>query len=95
MRISPWRDRIVNLPGLRQVRRALVPQGLRERVKSLWMMRERPGLADATLASLRRIYDDDLALLGGWLGIELTCDNFRTVVSTRSLNWMEVTRAAR
>ncbi len=90
-------ERIRRFPGYRVLiesaaatwlRRNLVPQGLRNRVKSRLRMQERPQLDDATRAELETRFDPDLARLGQWLGTELDCRNFRQVTAAGPLNWV-------
>jgi hypothetical protein len=76
MRKSRLRDVVVQLPVLSTIRRRLVPKWVRERVKQLWLMKDRPELGHATRRRLVDIFDRDLAELGLTLGIELRCDNF-------------------
>lgn len=87
MRTSRLRDLIVGLPGLAYLRRRFVPQSIRDRIKSLWTMRERPQLSDFERARLEREFDADLATLGQWLGADLSCQNFKKVTRDRSLEW--------
>lgn len=89
LRRSPLRDAIINLPGLKQVRRGLMPQSLRDRIKRLWMMKNKPQLSDASMHRLRQIFDEDLATLGRWIGTELNCENFNQVTRDRSFDWQE------
>ena len=79
MRKSGLRDALVWNPVSTWIRRRMIPQGWRDRAKRLWQMRERPKLSEATLADLRATFDEDLRVLGGWLGVELNCANFKTV----------------
>ena len=50
-------------------------------------MTDRPTLSEKTRQGLEKVFDEDLALLGGWLGTDLDCGNFCTVTSVNSLNW--------
>jgi hypothetical protein len=78
MRQSPMRDAILSLPGVKTLRRTLIPRVWRDRVKRLWMMKQRPALSEASVARLRKVFDEDLATLGAWLGHDsLRCDNFK------------------
>ncbi len=87
MRVNPIRDALVNAPILSTIRRRLIPPTMRERVKTLWRMEKRPELsADSTL-QLQEIFDADLAVLSGWLGVELTCQNFKSVTRERVWEW--------
>lgn len=76
MRKSKWRDRLVHAPVLSTIRRRFVPKWVRERIKQLWMMKERPELGERERRRLVELFDPDLAELGRALGIELRCDNF-------------------
>lgn len=87
LRKSPFRDLIVNAPGLRQLRQALVPQSLRDKIKSRWQMRNRPVLSEASRDRLSSIFDRDLAELGRWLGTELSCATFEKTVAETDLEW--------
>lgn len=76
LRKSSWRDVIVDAPILSDIRRYAVPRAAREWVKSLWQMKKRPGLSNETIVRLREIFDEDLAELGNWGGIALSCETF-------------------
>lgn len=89
LRKSLVRDVIVNMPGLKQARRAFVPRTLRDRIKSLWMMKQRPMLSPAVTRRLQRIFDEDLAKLGAWLGLDLNCDNFKSIARDTSASWVD------
>src|SRR5262249_40516299 len=81
LRTSRWRDAVVDFPGMRSVRRAFVPQSIRNAIKGWWSMRERPQLSETSLRRLRGIFDRDLNILGGWLGIPLSCETFAAAAS--------------
>lgn len=87
MRVSPIRDMIVNAPVVSTVRRKLVPQSVRDRIKKQWQMQKRPTLSDAQARRLEAHFDKDLAKLGRWLGTELNCANFKTVTRDQVLGW--------
>jgi len=87
---SVWRDRVGGAPGLRWVRRRLVPQAWRDRAKSLWTIGERPTLSDAVRAEVERKLDEDLARLSRWLDRELTCATWRqSVLAGEPPQWRE------
>jgi Sulfotransferase family len=88
MRKSVLRDAILNNPVLAAVRRTLVPAGIRERVKGFWMMRQRPSLSEANLAWVTSRFDEDLAELGGFMGVPLDCGNFKAKVTQGSPGWL-------
>jgi hypothetical protein len=86
MRASPTRDRLLRLPGVRALTSRL-PAGLREGVKSLWKMRERPQLEPQLRGELEAQLDEDLKRLGDWLGAPLSCGGWREQVLSRPLDW--------
>ncbi|WP_107671156.1 sulfotransferase [Cyanothece sp. BG0011] len=89
---SAWRDAIVEAPGLKELRRLLIPKSFRTWVRSLWTMQKKPELTPENIKQLKAIFDQDLGVLGPWLGVELTCDNFQETVKTSSLDWVNITR---
>lgn len=94
LRKSSWRDAIANLPGMRTIRRTLVPQGVRDRIKSAWMMKDRPRLSPASQSRLQRIFDEDLTTLGQWLGIsDLRCETFKGIAKAAHPSWCADARA--
>ena len=87
---SAWRDALVDQPFLQHMRRTLVPKSFRTWVRGLWTMKERPQLTPECIGYLEKIFDEDLAILGRWMGIELNCRNFKEVVDSgpdHFLNW--------
>jgi hypothetical protein len=40
-------------------------------------------------ARIEQVFNDDLALLGSWLGIELTCKNFRELTRELIPQWTD------
>jgi hypothetical protein len=88
---SAWRDALVELPLLQTIRRRFISKSWRTRVRELWQIKERPQLSAASRERVQAIFDQDLARLGRWLGIELSCDGFRAAAQTQDLLWREVT----
>ena len=84
---SPLRDAIINFPLLKAIRRNLVPQSFRNRVKGLWAMNERPTLSPDVESEVIAEFDSDLATLGRWLGIELNCESFKSQVQELDPAW--------
>jgi len=87
VRKSPWRDRLIYAPGVSQLRRRLVPRAARERIKSFWRMKDRPELSQASRRRLVEIFDEDLAELGQWLGLPLSCEAFDELADQSQLPW--------
>lgn len=67
---------LVNSRPLTWVRRTFIPQRLRDRVKRQFTMQQRPEIAAIQRKRVTEIFDRDLKIVGDWLGVELTCDNF-------------------
>ena len=89
IRISGWRDFLVEAPGLKQLRRWLIPKSLRTWIRSLWSMKKHPELSNERLAYLKKIFDQDLQVLGSWLGIPLDCTTFKTTVKSQNSAWFK------
>ncbi|MEM9085910.1 MAG: sulfotransferase [Pseudomonadota bacterium] len=89
MRTSPLRDAIVGFPPIRAIRRTLVPQSVRDRIKGLWQIDEKPELSPASLDTVKREFDADLAELGAWLGTPLSTDTFKQSARSLSLDWTQ------
>lgn len=88
LRKSAWRDFLVETPGLRELRRLLVPKSFRAWVKSWWVMKQKPELTPENYENLQLIFNSDLAQLGEKLGIELSCNNFKSQVKDQAFNWV-------
>lgn len=58
------------------LRKNLIPQVLRDRIKKRLTMQQRPQISDVQREHITKIFDRDLKVVGDWLGIELTCDSF-------------------
>lgn len=79
MRMSKWRDRLLSLPGVTPLKNRL-PQSLRDEVKKLWQMRQRPVWEPALRKRAAAEIDADLARLGAWFGLQLDCANWQQQV---------------
>lgn len=88
MRENKLRDIIVNAPVISTVRKRLIPQSVRDRIKQQWQMRERPELSDSRIDLLTKLFNEDLSVLGNWLGMDLNCANFKTATRDKSLTWV-------
>lgn len=92
LRKSRLRDTIVYAPIVSPLRETLVPQRIRNRIKGFWQMRERPALSPHVREQLEQVFEEDLATLGHWLGIELHCgDLFGNIVSDIIPRWNQAT----
>lgn len=87
LRVDPLRDRIVNFPPVKFIRQNIIPQGVRNRIKQAWQITEKPELSLSVRKELMTALDYDLKSLGGWLGADLNCMNFKETVRSKALNW--------
>ena len=84
---SKIRDLIVEAPGLKEIRQNFIPKSWRTWVRSWWQMKERPQLEAQNREYLESIFNRDLVAVGSWFDVELTCDNFKSTVSDRLVEW--------
>jgi hypothetical protein len=87
LRNNAIRDFLVEAPGLKQMRQQLMPKSWRNWARSLWQMKQKPEIEPQKLADLQSIFNQDLFTLGTWLGVELSCDNFKSTVKSQSFDW--------
>ena len=87
LRKSGLRDRLVNMPVLREVRQFLIPQAAREWVKGFWRMQQRPQLSSAPAARLESVFDEDLRALGDWTDVTLSCARWSEIARETRLDW--------
>lgn len=64
------------------IRKNLVPQTVRNRVKEKFTMQQRPEISYDQRARITKIFDRDLIVVSEWLGVELTCKNFKQALRT-------------
>ena len=67
---------LINSKPMAWLRKALIPQRLRDRVKQQLSMQRRPEISSAQLARITEIFDRDLQTVGDWIDVQLTCENF-------------------
>jgi hypothetical protein len=87
LRRFPFYETLVGSAPMKFIRRTFVPRSLRDWVKNRLTMRTRPVLGPSVRASLEATFDEDLATVGAWLGVSLTCANFKSVTAASSLEW--------
>jgi len=79
-RRSPVLNSVLENRFIQVVRRTLMPESLRAKIRSRWAMKERPELSPESLRYLYAQLDPDLQQLGQMLGIELSCAGFKEQV---------------
>jgi len=67
---------LVNSRPMAWLRKNLIPQAVRNRIKKQLTMQRRPEISAIQRERLTGIFNRDLKIVGDWLGIELTCDSF-------------------
>lgn len=67
---------LVNWKPMAWVRKNLIPQSFRNRVKKQLIMQQRPQISDVQRERITEIFNRDLKIVGDWLGVELSCDSF-------------------
>ena len=87
MRKSDRRERLFKIRWLQWLRRTFLPESVRNRLKSPWMMTERPELSAEVRADVERQFDQDLAQLGEWFGMQLSCANWKQVAAETEPQW--------
>lgn len=80
VRRKPVLDRFLGFPPVRVLRRTLLPEAMRERIKRRWRMEQRPQLSTESLEWCREQLDPDMDKLGRLLGVDLSSETFRSTV---------------
>ncbi len=86
---TPFITFLTNSPLIQPIRQYLLPTSLKAwgREKFFPRIDERPEINPEGMAYLKSVFDEDLALLGEWMGVSLTCDTFSSVVSSSACTW--------
>jgi hypothetical protein len=87
LRRFPLFDVMVKSALATQLRRTLVPRDLRNWVKEKLTMRQRPHLDPVLAKDLEQRFNRDLQRLGGWLGQDLSCENFKDLTGASEPGW--------
>ncbi|GAB6139450.1 sulfotransferase [Methylosoma difficile] len=87
IRRFPGYQWLVESPFMTQLRRHLIPQALRDRVKKQLTLQERPELDAAHVQQLTALFNEDLQQLGDWLDVDLNCANFAQFALSCNGSW--------
>lgn len=79
-RRSPLLDSVLEIKAFCALRRTLLPESLRAKLRGRWTMQERPQLSPESIEWLRGQLDEEMDTLGDWLGRPLSCSSFATAV---------------
>jgi hypothetical protein len=85
MRKHAIRDFLLEVPLLKELRQKLVPKSTRDWIRGWWTLKEKPKLSAERIAQLQVIFDEDLAKLTPWLGMELSCSQWKAMCKTQEL----------
>ncbi len=86
LRRSRFREAVLAFPPARKLKDAL-PSDLKEKVKSVWRMEKRPELSGEARAYAIERLDRDLAMLGAWFGLSLSCASFSSLAERTAPSW--------
>jgi hypothetical protein len=75
------------------LRRRLIPQFFRTRIKKKLTIKNRPTINEIQLKRLTEIFNEDLKQLGTWLGIDLSCENYKEKIINNDLMWGGIKQA--
>ena len=73
---------LINSKPMAWLRKALIPQRVRDRVKQQLSMQRRPEISSVQLARITKIFDQDLQTVDDWIDVQLTCENFNKVAKS-------------
>ena len=89
-RRSPLLNAVLDIRVVQIARRALLPESMRQRVRSRWTMNDRPQLSNESLQYIAEQLNPDLEKLGNLLDRELTCSSFKSqVLAGSAASWKE------
>jgi len=83
----PLDEFLVNSNFATAIRRACVPIGVRDWMKSRLTMNRRPALSEATSVLVTKKFDEDLNQLGALFGVNLSVNNFKETAMKNVLEW--------
>lgn len=87
IREFPGYDLLINSSFMTWLRRRFVPKAVRNRIKKNFTLQQRPVIDDAHLERLNQIFDKDLALLGKWMGCDLSTENYKDSILKENLGF--------
>ena len=68
-------------------RRKFIPKSIRSTIKNSLRQQKRPQLNVKSLKELENIFNQDLNIIGNWLGVDISCENFKEITSNDILKW--------
>jgi hypothetical protein len=86
------RNLLLNSRTIRALARRVLSNRMRRRIEQRWTVKVNTDISAENEMRLGAIFDDDLARLGRWLGLKLSCDTFREIAGGAEPAWVEPTR---
>ena len=80
---SNW---LIKSKTMTSLRKTLVPKSVRNLIKRGLTMQERPVIDKQHLEKLTKIFDQDLAVLGKMLNVEINCANYFEITTSKEQN---------
>jgi hypothetical protein len=91
LRRSALRHSLASAPLITPLRQRLIPRGCYSPLKRALRDRTAPPRVGPDLASrLSVVFDEDLAQLGDWLGVQLSCETFDQAALEAAPDWVKV-----
>ncbi|MFC1853552.1 sulfotransferase [candidate division CSSED10-310 bacterium] len=86
---SHFVDFIIDNQTFRSIRQKVVPHVIPKKIRRLFEANiEKPTISKTQMNYLKEVFDQDLKKLGLLLGVELTCDSYRQIVSQTVREWV-------
>ena len=70
---------LVNSTPMAWLRKNLIPQLVRDRIKKRLTMHQRPQISDVQRDRITEMFNRDLQVISDWMGYEITCANFEFI----------------
>ena len=86
---GPLMDFLRTSPATAGIRK-LMPDSMKTKLKkAISPNAEKPQLTPENFQFLKSVFDEDLARLGQWMGLDLSCDTFTAAVTEQVPNWAD------
>jgi len=76
---------LVNSRPMAWLRKNLIPQAVRNRIKKRLTMEQRPEVSDVQQERITEIFDRDLQIVSEWIGYQITCANFECASNSKPI----------
>ena len=83
------RGLLLDSRSIRALARRLISKRMRDRIEQRWTVKVSADLSPDVNAGLAAIFDEDLARVGQWIGVTLTCETFKEIARAVEPSWVE------